>query len=152
MKMYFTNSSKKSITVDITFTQAMDFTTFNMNNFQTYLVINPPQSIAVKITPDMFSYIYNPTGSSSYQITITPLGYIYLDNATFTVTTIVQPSTGLYAADGTQLNPSVYNVSSSLVWLLIKSPVLRGADSDYIKSLSRLSDSLNQFFALPYLQ
>lgn len=126
MKMYFTDSSKSTINVDITFTKAMDFTTFNMSSFQTYSIINSPNSLNTAITPAMFSYNYTATNSSSYLITITPIGYLYLNNITFVVTTIVQPTTGQFAADGTQLNPNVYQVSQSLLWYFVKSANLSG--------------------------
>lgn len=100
----------------------------------------------------MFSYEYTPTSSSSYRITITPIGYIYLNNITFIVTTIDQPATGLFAADGTQLNSKVYNVSAQLVWYLVQSSFLKGAQSEIVNKLSNVSNGVNQILSLPYLQ
>lgn len=130
----------------------MDFTTFNMTTFQTFAVVNSPKAISAQITTNMFSYTYTQTSTSSYRVTIAPIGYIYLNNVTFVVTTIAQPVNGLYAADRTQLNPTVYNVSLQLLWWLVQSTVLGTAESEFVNSLSKISDSVNQFFAQPHLQ
>ncbi len=71
--------------IDMLFSRALNFSTFDYNNFQTISIEN--NDLANFIT-----YI-TITGSSSYRITVEPKGYIFLYNETVTVTTVDPPST-----------------------------------------------------------
>lgn len=58
--------------VDMQFTRAMDFSTFDYQNFQTITITN--QNVA------NYDVTYTFTSSSSYRITLSPKGFAFLYN------------------------------------------------------------------------
>ena len=100
------------------FTEDLDFTTFDYQNFQTINITSKD----LAYTMDMFNVTYTQISNSCYRITLEPKTYIFLYNATFTVTTKADPGTPEYSLAGMPLKTSNYLKNASLTWFLIKGP------------------------------
>ncbi len=81
INMYFSSVVNDKIYVDMTFSQTLNYTTFDQVTFQTITI----SSKNIQYTTDMFTFTYENLTTSSYRIIIEPKTYIFLYNATFTV-------------------------------------------------------------------
>jgi hypothetical protein len=106
------------IYIDMTFTQSLNFTSFNYQNFQTITI----SSSNMAYTLSMFTVTYKLMSGSAYRISLKPAGYIFLYNATFTVTTEAQPNATDYSLGEMPFNPTNYLQTASLNWFLILGP------------------------------
>ena len=70
----------------------------------------------------MFNISYQNLNSNSYRIIIQPISYIFLYNATFTVTTKIQPTPVDYSSSYMPFKPTDYQMTTSLNWFLINGP------------------------------
>lgn len=76
---YFPTSLCDYLYVDMTFTKALNFGTFDMTTFQTISIQN--------VDASEYTVTYQQISSTEYRIIIEPLGYIFLYNYTVTITT-----------------------------------------------------------------
>lgn len=83
INMYFPDILCEKIYIDMTFTQDLNYSSFDMTTFQNITIT----SKNLKYTASMFNFTYLNLSSSSYRIIIEPKSYIFIYNATFTVTT-----------------------------------------------------------------
>lgn len=147
--MYFSNSLNSKIYIDMMFSRNMDFSIFDMANFQD-ITIN---SNNMQYTKSMFNFTYQNKSKSFYRITIEPIGYIFLYNATFTVTTRSTRNTTIdYSIDNMPFMDSNYQKTASLSWFLIKGPPFSKLEENIMESFATLSSKTNDFLDLPYVQ
>lgn len=79
MNMYFSDPLDSEIYVDMIFTKALNFSTFDMTTFQNITIDS------ALYTMSMFNISYVQLSKNSYRIIIAPVGYIFLQNVTFIV-------------------------------------------------------------------
>ena len=146
--MYFPSVVNDKIYIDMQFTQDLNFTTFDWQNFQTINIT----SKSIKYTLDMFYTNYTQVSGSCYRIILEPKTYIFLYNATFTVTTVEQPVAQDYSIGQMPFKITNYLKTASLPWFLIKGPPFNTLEIGIMNSLSKLSTKTNNFLTKPYVQ
>jgi hypothetical protein len=134
--------------IDMSFTQFLNFSTFDMAAFQTISISAAEGSYSLS----MFNITYQQLSRSSYRIIIEPLGYIFLYNATFTVRTRAEGGVLDYAENGYPFKLTNYGVSAELSWFLIKGPPFSSLETNIMTSFNTLSTKTNKFLANPYIQ
>lgn len=70
----------------------------------------------------MFNATYQNLSTSSYRIILAPKTYIFLYNATFIVTTKIEPTPRDTSLQQIPFKSSTYQMTASLTWFLIKGP------------------------------
>ena len=118
INMYFATPLNNIMYIDMQFSQALNFTSFNYKTFQTISISSSNQYYSL----DMFSVTYKMLSTSSYRIILQPIGYIFLYNATFTVLTEAAPNATDYSLLFMPFKPSCYLQTASLSWFLIQGP------------------------------
>jgi hypothetical protein len=146
--MYFPSIINDQIYIDMSYSQDLDFTTFNWLTFQNITIT----SLNIQYTMDMFNVNYSLLSSSSYRITLYPKTYIFLYNATFTVTTESQPATLDTSVQLMPFKVTNYLMTASLTWFLIKGPPFTSLEIGIMNSFSTLSTKTNNFLTTPYVQ
>ena len=116
--MYFSNALNNQIYIDMMFSQNLNFSSFDYQNFQTITI----SSSNIQYTLDMFDVSYQLISGSTYRIKLKPTGYIFLYNATFTVTTRAQTNTTDYSLIMMPFKTTNYLKTASLSWFLIQGP------------------------------
>lgn len=114
--MYFPNTLKEAIWVDLNFTENLNFSIFPKETFQSFSFDDP------SFTIDMFTVTYEITSDKSYRVILTPNGFTFIYNMTVTVTTIDMPNPELEAENGRPLRPDSYQATDQVVWFLIVAP------------------------------
>lgn len=146
--MYFPTSLSQKMYVDVLFSRAMDFNTFDYVNFQDITISSQEMSYDLS----MFTVTYSIRSQMSYRIIIEPKSYIFLYNATFTVTTRSTADPNDQSIQLMPFHPANYAKSAALTWFLLKGPPFSPLEENVIQSFSTLSTKTNNFLASPYLQ
>jgi len=118
MLAYFKTSLKDEMVCDLTFTQNL---TWGPTEIQSFISISIDDPL---LTLSSFDIVYEVFAPRKMRISLTPKNYIFIYNVTFTFTTKTFSGTYDYAANDYKFSDSVYSVSQSLVWFLIKAPSL----------------------------
>lgn len=146
IKMYFSDSLNSQIYVDMTFSQALNYSTFDYVNFQMLFISSPLYSMS------MFNVTYKIVDNFTYRIIVQPTGYTFLYNDTLTVTTKNQTSIIETSQSGFPFKNNTYALSTSLNWFLMKGPEMSDLEKQIINGLSGISSVISKATTIPGLQ
>ncbi len=102
---YMQNSLNEAVLIDVNFTEAINWDSFQMEEFLPVDQITFSEQV---VTSEMFTFTYANVSTSAFRVTMQPKGYIFLYNVTIGFKTRSEPSPNLKAANFREFNPSVY--------------------------------------------
>lgn len=148
MKMYFADATNDRIYVDLTFSEVLDFNVFPYKTFQVFSIDSDIYTL------NMFNFSWQILSGKSYRIIMEPKGYLFLYNATISVETMGYPGVGLQdlSQNGRPFKKTNYEVKKSIIWFLIKAPDMSNIEKQIINNFNNISDAVNNFTTLPYIQ
>lgn len=112
------SSDNSKLIATLTFSRAIDFSTFPISNFEIFTTNDSSLSIANK-----FKVEYVPSTANSYDIILTPKPTINMSSTNFTIS-IAPKTQDLFSSDGYLFSDSVYTLTTWTLWTLIVYPEL----------------------------